>query len=105
MKNLTFDTSEDKEGTFFRKRFKDQHGNFLREDKPKGYMEGDVGRYLQREYGIKYLNKNFKCVSGNHDDKRPSMSYIKRGDFSYCHACRFYINAWTIRDQYKEFKK
>jgi len=45
-------------------------------------------QYLASQFNVKSTNKNFRCLSGTHEDKKPSMSYDKARQRVHCFSCK-----------------
>ena len=46
-----------------------------------------IQEYLASQFGVKQINKNFRCLNPTHDDKNPSMSYDNRRYKVHCFSC------------------
>lgn len=73
-------------------------------------MKAKLPDYL-RGKGIN-INKNFKCLTGTHKDKNPSMSYHREGNRVKCFSCDWSGDiidliglAYSINDNKEKFKK
>jgi replicative DNA helicase len=46
-----------------------------------------IQEYLASQFGVKRINKNFRCLNPTHEDKNPSMSYDNRRYKVHCFSC------------------
>jgi len=53
----------------------------------KDYAKTKIAEYLTSQFPIKSTKKNFRCISGTHEDKNPSMSYDSSRWKVRCFAC------------------
>ena len=57
-------------------------------------LKAFLGEYLR----LKGINTSsfFRCVSPNHEDKHPSMSFYKKGNICNCFACGEKYNIFRL---------
>lgn len=55
-------------------------------DKQKEYYKSKLGEFLEKDLKIN-INKPFLCLSPEHPDEHPSMSYDKNRHKIHCFAC------------------
>lgn len=53
----------------------------------KDYAKTKIAEYLTSQFSIKSTRTNFRCVSGTHEDKKPSMSYDSERLKVHCFSC------------------
>lgn len=53
----------------------------------KDYAKTKIAEYLTSQFGVKSTRTNFRCVSGTHEDKKPSMSYDSGRHKVHCFSC------------------
>ena len=53
----------------------------------KDYAKTKIAEYLTSQFGVKSTRTNFRCVSGTHEDKKPSMSYDSVRHKVHCFSC------------------
>jgi hypothetical protein len=59
----------------------------------KQFIKFKISDYLKVEYGI---HKNrFKCISGTHEDKNPSM-YLSKRYTAYCNTCQANYDIYNL---------
>ena len=56
-------------------------------DSEKDYAKIKIAEYLTSHFSVKLIKKNFRCVSGTHEDKKPSMSYDSGRYKVHCFSC------------------
>lgn len=61
-------------------------------EQAKQYLE----TYLQ-EHNIN-TKSNFKCLSGKHEDKNPSMSYFKKNNTIHCFSCNTTLDIFNVAE-------
>lgn len=64
-------------------------------DELKPYLKD----FLQRYYNVN-PEKNFKCISGTHPDKHPSMSYQPKKHYVKCFSCGYTGNIVSVASDY-----
>lgn len=53
----------------------------------KDYAKTKIAEYLTSQFSVKSARTNFRCVSGTHEDKKPSMSYDSGRYKVHCFSC------------------
>ena len=53
----------------------------------KEYAKTRITEYLTSQFSVKLTKTNFRCVSGTHEDKKPSMSYDSSRYKVHCFSC------------------
>lgn len=53
----------------------------------KDYAKTKIAEYLTSQFIVKSIRTNFRCVSGVHEDKKPSMSYDSGRYKVHCFSC------------------
>lgn len=53
----------------------------------KDYAKTKIVEYLTSQFSVKSIRTNFRCVSGTHEDKKPSMSYDSGRYKVHCFSC------------------
>jgi replicative DNA helicase len=53
----------------------------------KDYAKTKIAEYLTSQFSVKSIRTNFRCVSGTHEDKKPSMSYDSGRYKVHCFSC------------------
>jgi len=53
----------------------------------KDYAKTKIAEYLTSQFNVKSIRTNFRCVSGTHEDKNPSMSYDSGRYKVHCFSC------------------
>jgi len=53
----------------------------------KDYAKTKIAEYLISQFSVKSARTNFRCVSGTHEDKKPSMSYDSGRYKVHCFSC------------------
>lgn len=53
----------------------------------KDYAKTKIAEYLTSQFSVKSTKTNFRCVSGTHEDKKPSMSYDIGRLKVHCFSC------------------
>ncbi|MDR2008576.1 MAG: hypothetical protein LBQ34_06365, partial [Alphaproteobacteria bacterium] len=53
----------------------------------KDYAKTKIAEYLTLQFSVKSIRTNFRCVSGTHEDKKPSMSYDNERHKVHCFSC------------------
>lgn len=66
----------------------------------KEQVKGKLGDFLSTYYGIKDLHRNFRCISGTHPDRNPSMSFKKEGNYVKCFSCGFSGDIFSVAGHY-----
>jgi len=56
-------------------------------DSQKDYAKTRITEYLTSQFSVKLTGTNFRCVSGTHEDKKPSMSYDSSRYKVHCFSC------------------
>ena len=56
-------------------------------DSKKDYTKTRITEYLISQFSVKLTKTNFRCVSGTHEDKKPSMSYDSSRYKVHCFSC------------------
>jgi len=56
-------------------------------DSKKDYAKTRITEYLISQFSVKLTKTNFRCVSGTHEDKKPSMSYDSSRYKVHCFSC------------------
>ncbi len=56
-------------------------------DSKKDYAKARIEEYLTSQFSVKSARTNFRCVSGAHEDKKPSMSYDSGRLKVHCFSC------------------
>ena len=56
-------------------------------DSKKDYAKTRITEYLISQFSVKLTKTNFRCVSGTHEDKNPSMSYDSSRYKVHCFSC------------------
>lgn len=56
-------------------------------DSQKDYAKTRITEYLTSQFSVKLTGTNFRCVSGTHEDKKPSMSYDSGRYKVHCFSC------------------
>jgi len=54
----------------------------------KDHAKSLILQYLTSQFNVKSTSKNFRCLSGTHEDKKPSMSYDKTRQRAHCFSCK-----------------
>lgn len=53
----------------------------------KDYAKTKIAEYLTSQFSVKSARTSFRCVSGTHEDKKPSMSYDSGRYKVHCFSC------------------
>lgn len=54
----------------------------------KDHAKSLILQYLTSQFNVKSTSKNFRCLSGTHEDKKPSMSYDRARQRVHCFSCK-----------------
>ena len=60
---------------------------YMEHSTAKDYAKTRIAEYLTSQFVIKSTRTNFRCVSGVHEDKKPSMSYDSGRYKVHCFSC------------------